>query len=112
MMDVDRVSITVDEYLAHARFHAHENPSGIGAAVVESTVRGGQRTWDCIVTDGREWHYVRVLGTDVGPFPNISPVDVQDGITRFAARWGAPYRIHRVLNANPLHMDRSAKVTD
>lgn len=112
MMGVDRVSRTVDEHLAHATFHARENPSGIGAAVVESTVRSGQHTWDCIVTDGREWHYVQVLGIDVGPFPNISPGDVEDGIMRFAARWAGPYRIRGVLNANPLHMDGSARVTD
>jgi hypothetical protein len=112
MMDVPRHSRTVGEYLAHARFHARENRTGIGAAVVESTIRGDQRTWDCIVTDVHEWHYVRVLGTDVGPYPNISPEDVEEGIARFAARWEPPHRIRHVLNANPLHMDRTARITD
>ncbi len=111
-MDLDRASRNVDEYLAHARFHARESPAGIGAAVIESTVRDGQRTWDCVVTDGQEWHYVRVLGSDVGPFPNLSPEDVENGIARFAARWAAPQRLQRVVNANPLHMDRNANVTD
>jgi hypothetical protein len=111
-MEVGRSSRTVDEYLAHARFQARQHPTGIGAAVVESTVRGGQRMWDCIVTDTHEWHYVRVLGTDLTPFPSISPQAVEDGIARFAAKWAAPHRIRHLLNANPLHMDGNARVTD
>ena len=35
----------------------------IGAAVVRSTSNESEHVWEAIVTDGREWHYIRVLGS-------------------------------------------------
>ena len=86
-------SAPAKDYRAHAEFHARESPTGIGAAVVHSTFEDGAHVWDCIVTDGNEWHYVRVLGPDLGPFPNISAEDVEHGIERFAATLPARDRI-------------------
>jgi hypothetical protein len=108
-------STPAKDFRAHAEFHARESATGIGAAVVESSVEGGQHgqhIWECIVTDGREWHYVRVLGTGVGPFPNLSTEDVEEGIQRFAATLPAQDRIRHLLNVNPLHIDREGNVSD
>jgi hypothetical protein len=102
----------VEEHLIHARFQARENPTGIGAAVVGSAFEDGRHVWNCIVTDGREWHYIRVLGVDLGPSPDISPEDVEQGIERFAATLPAPDRIRHLVNANPLHIDRDGIVED
>ena len=102
----------IDEYLAHAEFHARENQTGIGAAVVSSKYEDGKRIWDCVVSDGGEWHYIRVESTELGPFPNISSEDVEEGIIRFAATLPAPNRIRHLLNANPLHLDRDGTVSD
>ncbi|MGZ6662896.1 MAG: hypothetical protein ACXVHL_36870 [Solirubrobacteraceae bacterium] len=102
----------IDEYPAHAEFHARENQTGIGAAVVSSEYEDGKRIWDCVVSDGGEWHYIRVESTELGPFPNISSEDVEEGIIRFAATLPAPDRIRHLLNANPLHMDRDGAVSD
>jgi hypothetical protein len=97
---------------AHAEFHARESPTGIGAAVVHSDFEDDEHVWECIVTDGREWHYVRVLGTDLGPFPNISAEAVEEGIQRFAATLPAKDRLRHLLNANPLHIDSQGTVAD
>lgn len=105
-------STPVQEQLAHARFHARESAEGIGAAVVGSDISGSKRVWECVVTDGREWHFVRVLGTGAGPFPNISAEDVEQGIQRFAATLPARDRLRRLLNANPLHIARGGDVSD
>lgn len=105
-------STPVQQHLVHAQFHARESPTGIGAAVISSEIEGGEHTWECVVTDGREWHYVRVLGTGVGPFPGISAEDVEQGIERFAATLPAQHRIRHLLNANPLHIDRAGSVSD
>jgi hypothetical protein len=105
-------SAPAKDYRAHAEFHARESPTGIGAAVVHSTFEDGAHVWDCIVTDGNEWHYVRVLGPDLGPFPNISAEDVEHGIERFAATLPARDRIRHVLNANPMHIDSHGMVSD
>jgi hypothetical protein len=102
----------VEQYLAHAGFHARESPSGIGAAVVRATYEDGERTWDSVVSDCDEWHYIRVVGTDLGPFPNISAEDVEEGIARFAVTLPAKYRIRHLVNANPLHIDRDRNVRD
>jgi hypothetical protein len=99
-------------YRAHAEFHARESPSGVGAAVITSRFKGGEHVWECIVSDGDEWHYVRVLGPDLGPFPNLSSEDVEHAIERFAATLPAPDRIRHLLNANPLHIDRDGNVAD
>jgi hypothetical protein len=100
------------DFRAHAEFHASDSPTGIGAAVVRSHFEDGAHVWDCIVTDGNEWHYVRVVGTDLGPFPNISAEDIEQGIERFAATLPAPDRIRHVINANPLHIDCNGRVSD
>jgi hypothetical protein len=97
---------------AHAEFHARSNQAGIGAAVVLNRYQDGHRLWDCLVTDGREWHYVRVLGPDAGPYPNLSPEDIERGVERFAAAAPAQNRMLRLLNANPLHVDAAGEVRD
>ena len=102
----------IDEYLAHAEFHARENHTGIGAAVVSSKYDAGRRIWDCVVSDGREWRYIRVASTELGPFPNISTEDIEAGIVRFAATLPTRDRIRHLLNANPLHVDRDGVVSD
>jgi hypothetical protein len=101
-----------EDYRAHAEFHARESPSGIGAAVSHSDFEGGQHTWEVIVSDGHEWHFVRVLGVDLGPYPNLSSEDVERAIERFADTLPAEGRIRHLLNANPLHIDRNGKVRD
>jgi hypothetical protein len=98
--------------LVHAQFHARESQTGIEAAVIRSEIDGDDHAWECVVTDGREWHYVRVLGTGVGPFPNLSTEDIEKGIQRFAATLPAQDRIRHLLNANPLHVDREGNVSD
>ena len=102
----------VQEQPAHAEFHARESTTGIGAAVVRSAFEGEGHVWECIVTDGHEWHYVRVVGPDLGPFPNLSAEDIEQGIERFAATLPAQNRIRHILNANPLHVDRAGMVSD
>ena len=102
----------MDDYIAHAEFHARENPTGIGAAVVQSSFDDGERVWDCIVTDGHEWHYIRVIGRGLGPFPNISSDYVEEGVMRFAATLPAQNRLRHLLDADPLHIDSTRKVGD
>jgi hypothetical protein len=101
-------------YIAHAELRARESPSGIGAAVVLSTYAERGHIWDCIVTDAdtNEWHYIHVLGLELSPFPNIAPEDVEQGIERFAATLPEENRLLRLLNANPLHIDRDGNITD
>jgi hypothetical protein len=102
----------IDEYLAHAEFHAREDQTGIGAAVITSEYEDGRRIWNCVVSDGREWRYIRVESTELGPFPNISSEDIEEGIIRFAATLPADDRIRHLINANPLHVDRHGVVGD
>jgi hypothetical protein len=103
-----------DTFRTHAAFHARESPSGIGAAVIRSyyDVDREVHIWECVVSDGREWHYVRVLGQGLGPYTAISNEDVEAGIARFAGTLPEPYRIRHLLNANPLHIDREGVVSD
>jgi hypothetical protein len=101
-----------EEYRAHAELHARESPAGIGAAVTYSAFEDGEHVWDVIVTDGDEWHYVRVLSPDLGPYPNLSPEDIEQAIERFAATLPARHRIRHLLNANPLHIDRHGEIRD
>lgn len=105
-------STPIQEHLAHGQFHARESTAGIGAAVISSETESGERAGECIVTDGREWHYVRVLGAGFGPFPNISTEDVEEGIQCFAATLPSQDRIGHLLNANPMHIDREGNVSD
>ena len=100
------------DFKEHAEFHARESPTGIGAAVVRTFLEGGQRVWECVVTDAREWHYVRVVGVDLPPFPNISSERIEEGIERFAATLPAVQRLRHLLNANPLHIDADGTVSD
>jgi hypothetical protein len=101
-----------EEFLPHAEFRAREKPAGIGASVVYSSFDRGRYVWDCIVTDGNEWNYVSVVGVDVGPHPNLSAEDVEQGVERFAATLPAAYRIRHLINAAPLHIDRDGNVSD
>ena len=109
---MDELRSPVEEFVEHARFHAARSRSGVGAAVTRSTFENGERIWDCIVTDGREWHYIRVLGDDVGPFPGVSSEDIEEAIDRFAETLPADYRLRHLLNANPLHLSRDGEVHD
>jgi hypothetical protein len=105
-------STPAKDFRAHAEFHARDSPSGLGAAVIRSTSENGKHVWECIVTDGYEWHYVRVVGIGLGPFPNLSAEDVEWGIERFAATLPARDRIRHLLNANPLHIRADGTVSD
>jgi hypothetical protein len=96
----------------HSEFRARGSQAGIGAAVVFSGFEDGEHVWECIVTDGREWHYIRVLGPELGPYPTLSPDDIEQGIEHFAASLPAQHRIHHLLNANPLHIDPGGSVRD
>jgi hypothetical protein len=102
----------VQEHLAHAYFHARDNAAGVGAAVVRSLFDDEGHVWECIVTDGHQWRYVRVVGPDLGPSPDLSGEDIEAGIQRFAANLPAPNRIQRILNASPLHVDRAGNISD
>ena len=107
------VSITpAEQSRAHAAFRARGNGTGIGAALVRSTSKETEHVWECIVSDGREWHYIRVLGSGLGPFPDIPVEAIESGIERFAGTLPAQNRIYDLLNANPLHVDRNRNVTD
>jgi hypothetical protein len=99
-------------YRAHAAFRARRSGTGIGAALVCSTSNEREHVWDCIVTDGREWHYIRVLGSGLGPFPDIPVEAIESGIERFAGTLPAQNRIYNLLIANPLHIDRNRNVSD
>jgi hypothetical protein len=98
--------------LSHAEFHLREDGMGVGAAVVRSSFEHGERVWDVIVRDAQEWHYVRVLGSDLGPFPNISTENIEQEIERFAASLPAAQRLRQLLNASPLHIGRDRRVRD
>jgi hypothetical protein len=102
----------VEDQLSLAGSRAGESESGIGAAVVRSIPTETTRLWYCIVTDCHEWHYLHVYGVDTGPFPNLTPEQIEDGIERFAATLPAAYRMRHLLDADPLHVDRSGSVRD
>jgi hypothetical protein len=108
----DRERNPAEEYRAHAEDRLAASPSGIGAAATYSGFRDGAHIWECIVTDGRESHYVLVVGSDLGPYPDLSAEDVEQGIERFAATLPSEYRIRQLLNANPLHIDGHGNVED
>jgi hypothetical protein len=107
-----QVGIPVDEALAHGEFQARAGVSGIGSAVVRSGYEAGGHFWDCVVTDGRQWHYIRVLGPDLGPFAALSNEDIEAGIDRFAATLPPANRMRALLNANLLHVDRDGEISD
>jgi hypothetical protein len=103
---------SAEQHRAHAGFRARRSGTGIGAALVRSTSTESEHVWDCIVTDGREWHYIHVLGSGLGLFPDISVEAIESGIERFAGTLPAQNRIYHLLNANPLHIDRNRNVSD
>jgi hypothetical protein len=100
-------------YRAHAEYQARKSATGIGTAVARSQLDEDlERVWTCVVTDGREWHYIRVEGRGLGPFPAISTGDVEEGVGRFAARLPSSFRLRALINANPLHLDPDGVVQD
>ena len=99
-----------DGLRAHAAYQARRSSSGIGAAVARSSQTAGKRFWECVVTDGEKWHFIRVVGVDLESFHPANE-DIEQGIERFAARLPESYRLSALLNANPLHIDRSGTVT-
>jgi hypothetical protein len=105
-------SAPVEEHLTRVAFRARQSASGIGAVVVAARFENGEHFWDCIVGDGKEWHYIRVISTELGPFTNVAPEEVEEGIERFAATLPADHRLYHLLNASPLHMDADGNVSD
>ena len=101
-----------DELRAHAAFRARRSVSGIGAAVGRSGYSEGEHFWECIVSYRDEWHFIRVLGVDLSPSPNLAGEDIEQGIEQFAATLPESNRLRALLNANPLHVDRSGTVSD
>jgi hypothetical protein len=101
-----------DELREQAASAARESPSGIGAAVARSGYSQAGHVWECIVTDGAEWHFIEVIGVDLSPSPDLATTDIEQGIERFAATLPEPSRLHTLLGANPLHVDRSGTVTN
>lgn len=99
------------ELREHAEFRAREAPGGIGAAVIRSRFEDPDHVWECIVSDGNEWHYVQVIGSHLGASPPLSTEQVEEGIERFAATLPEQYRLHTLLNLNPLHVDPMGVVT-
>ena len=85
---------------------------GVGAAVVRSSFEHGERVWDVIVRDADECRYVRVLGSNLGPFSSISTENIEQGIERFAATLPAQQRLRQLVNASPLHISRDGTVRD
>jgi hypothetical protein len=100
-----------DDLRAHAAFEARRSASGIGAAVERSGYSDGEHFWECIVSDGEEWHFMRVLGVDLGPSPDLATDDIEKGIERFARTLPESYRLQALVNTNPLHVDRSGTVS-
>jgi hypothetical protein len=99
-----------DELRAHAAFRARQNASGIGAAVARFVRGEGDHYWECIVSDGDEWHFIRVVGLDPGSTPDLLSDDIERGIEQYAATLPESYRLNALPNVNPLHVDRGGSV--
>jgi hypothetical protein len=97
---------------AHAEFQARRNCCGIGASVTRVSQDGEDRTWQCVISDGHNWHYIRLIGEGRGRFPNFSPVAVEESIYRFAESLPESGRLWHLLNANPLRMSPHGIVRD
>lgn len=110
MSPADRPDL--EDVREHAEFNAREGTSGIGAAVVRAEYRDEHHVWECMVSDGQEWHYIEVIGTDVVGFEELENDEIERGIDRFAATLSSSYRLNALLNANPLHINRAGQVTD
>jgi hypothetical protein len=102
----------VEDYRAQAEVRARKSQSGIGAAVTRSVPADGGRVWDCIVTDGDAWRYLRVVGAGLGPYPDVYPEDVERGIEQLAGTLPAEGRLQYLLDLNPLHIDAERNVDD
>ena len=100
-----------DDLRAHAAFRARQSGCGIGAAVARSGQNDRGHFWECIVSNGNEWHFIEVLGADLGPFPGLPSEDVEQGIERFAATLPESDRLSEILNASPLHVARSGAIS-
>jgi hypothetical protein len=100
-----------DDLREQAAFAAGRSPSGIGAAVTHSGYSNGEHFWEVIVSDGRQWQFIRVLGADLGPTPDLAGEDIAQGIEAFAATLPQSDRLYALLNANPLHVNRSGAVS-
>jgi hypothetical protein len=98
--------------LGHLAFRVRAGDTGIGAAVVTARYESERRCWDCIVGDLDEWHYVQVIGIDLGPFTAVPPEDIEDGVERFGAALPREDRLHQLINFSPLHVDRHLRVGD
>ena len=99
-----------DELRAHAAFGAQHNASGIGAAVARFVRGETDHYWECIVTDGDEWHFIRVVSRDRGSTPDLVTEDIERAIEEYAATLPASNRLNDLLNANPLHVDRDGSI--
>jgi hypothetical protein len=96
----------------HAEFNARASASGIGAAIERTEYRDGHHVWECVVSDGQEWHHIEVIGTDVVGFEELENDEIERGIDRFAATLSSAYRLTALQNANPLHINRAGQVTN
>jgi hypothetical protein len=101
-----------DELRARAAFNAQQSAGGIGAAVARFDRADDGHYWECIVSDGNEWHFIRVLGVDLGSTPDLTSEDIERGVETYAATLPESYRLGALLNANPLHVDSSGSLTD
>jgi hypothetical protein len=110
--DSDRDQEPVNYYVEAAKARASENGIGVGVAVVESEYKDGGRVWECVAADGNEWHYLQVIGTDLGSFEDLEPEVIERGVERLAAGEPEDYRLGAVLNASPLHINKQGVVTD
>ena len=106
------LSPRVKDHLDHLAFRARGSDTGIGVAVVTAKSTAGHRSWDCIAGDLDEWHYLQVIGVDLGPFAGLPPEVIEDGIERFGASLPANDRLHQLINFSPLHIDRHGTVDD
>jgi hypothetical protein len=93
---------STEYYLTAAKARAAQSPSGIGAAVVRSEPGARGHTWQCVVTDGNEWHYVEVMGPEAGFSADIPDEDIETTVERFAEGLPEDYRLGGVVNASPL----------
>ena len=99
-----------DELRAQVAYRAQRNGSGIGAAVTRASRAGEDHVWECVIGDGRQWHYIRVAGTQLGAFPSVVNEDIEQGVEQFAATLPASDRLQALLNHSPLHIDANGTV--
>jgi hypothetical protein len=98
--------------LTEAKSRASRSGSGIGASVVSAAFDDRGHVRECIVTDGREWHYVEVIGADASLSADVPPEVIETAVERFAETLPEDYRLGGVVNANPLHLTRAGEVVD